>query len=197
MQGIHSTKSGNRLTFEYDASGNTVYENDSVKNKAKEITYDSNNRMTKVVDPNTGKTIGEYEYDDGGFRVRKLAAEIINGAEAKVEVLYPSMYFGIERQLAPDGCTIPNTAYAVNNIYMNGVRIAAALVNGTCPILFDRPGRQRKCRGKRCGIDTHADRISAIRRSMVSGRGSKRTDPSLIPKSLTRRRDFILQCAAL
>ncbi|MGL4370009.1 MAG: RHS repeat domain-containing protein, partial [Spirochaetota bacterium] len=128
---INSTKSGNRFAMNYDASGNMNYQADSLKKKTKEITYDSNNRITEVTD-SAGKVVGQYEYDDQGFRVRKEAAEIINGAETKVEVLYPSMYFCIEKQKTPEGDDIQNTAYAVNNIYLNGVRIAASLPNGAC-----------------------------------------------------------------
>jgi len=80
----------------------------------------------------TGTKVGEYFYDDQGFRVRKISADIANGAEAQVEVLYPSMYFCIEKQRDSSGNEIPNTAYACNNIYLNGIRIAASLPNGEC-----------------------------------------------------------------
>ena len=40
------------------------------------------------------------------------------------------MYFGMERQLNGDGTVISNTSYAVNNVYMNGVRVAAIMANG-------------------------------------------------------------------
>jgi len=115
----------------YDPSGNMHYQSDGLKKKTKEITYDSNNRITEVTDA-AGKVVGQYAYDDQGFRVRKEAAEIINGAETKVEVLYPSMYFAIEKQKTPSGEDIANTSYAVNNIYLNGLRIAASLPNGEC-----------------------------------------------------------------
>jgi RHS repeat-associated protein len=71
-------------------------------------------------------------YDDQGFRVHKIAAEIIDGTDSQVEVLYPSMYFAIEQQRTPNGEVIPNTSYACNNIYLNGIRIAASLPNGEC-----------------------------------------------------------------
>ncbi|HEX8993979.1 MAG TPA: RHS repeat-associated core domain-containing protein, partial [Candidatus Paceibacterota bacterium] len=132
VSAIHSSKSGNRFEMRYDGSGNMVYQADAAKKITKEISYDSSNRITKVIDPVKEKQIGEYAYDDQGFRVRKVAAEIINGAEAQVEVLYPSMYFAIEKQRTSSGEEIPNTAYASNNIYLNGIRIAASLPNGEC-----------------------------------------------------------------
>jgi len=122
---------GSRMTMRYDAGGNMTYQEDTARKKTKEITFDSNNRITEVTDA-AGKVVGQYAYDDQGFRVRKEAAEIINGAETKVEVLYPSMYFAIEKQKTPDGQDIANTSYAVNNIYLNGLRIAASLPNGEC-----------------------------------------------------------------
>jgi RHS repeat-associated protein len=41
------------------------------------------------------------------------------------------MYFGLERQLDNGGRVIRDTTYAVNNVYLNGVRIAAVLPNGS------------------------------------------------------------------
>jgi len=132
VKAIGSSKSGNRFEMDYDASGNMMYQSDKTKKVTKDIEYDSSNRITKVTDPDKGKLVGEYYYDDQGFRVRKVAAEIVNGAEAKVEVLYPSMYFAMETQKDSHGNDIPNTAYACNNIYLNGIRIAASLPNGEC-----------------------------------------------------------------
>ncbi len=40
------------------------------------------------------------------------------------------MYFGYERQLDSDGMEIRNTTFSVNNVYLNGVRIAAVLPDG-------------------------------------------------------------------
>ncbi|HNX60237.1 MAG TPA: hypothetical protein PKK43_14140, partial [Spirochaetota bacterium] len=112
VSSIHSGKSGNRFEMAYDAAGNMIRQEDAENKITKEMEYDSSNRITKVTDPDKGKLVGEYRYDDQGFRVRKIAAEIVNGAEAKVEVLYPSMYFVMETQKNADGSDIPNTAYA-------------------------------------------------------------------------------------
>lgn len=40
------------------------------------------------------------------------------------------MYFGMERELENDGSVTDNTTYSVNNIYLNGVRIAALTASG-------------------------------------------------------------------
>jgi hypothetical protein len=75
--------------------------------------------------------------DPQGFRVRKIAKSprppLVKGGEEEkiVEVIYPSMYFGYERQLDNDGMLINNTTFSVNNVYLNGVRIAAVLPNGS------------------------------------------------------------------
>jgi RHS repeat-associated protein len=129
---ISSSKTGTRFLMNYDVSGNMTSQEDRLKKVLKDIDFDSSNRITKVTNPANGKIIGTYEYDDQGFRVRKLAAEMLRGAEKTVEVLYPSMYFAIEKQRNSIGVEIPNTSYAVNNIYLNGVRVAASLPNGEC-----------------------------------------------------------------
>ncbi len=111
----------------YDACGNMISKVDNEKNLAKEMAYDSYNRIRAVTDPNTSETIGQYYYDDQGFRVRKLA---MAGATTQKEILYPSMYFARERELDSTGTVIPDSERVINNIYMNGVRIAAVAPNG-------------------------------------------------------------------
>ena len=40
------------------------------------------------------------------------------------------MYFGLEKQRDSEGVLIENSSYAVNNVYLNGVRIAAVIPSG-------------------------------------------------------------------
>jgi RHS repeat-associated protein len=121
---VTGVKSGmaSKYTMRYDESGNMSEQTDMTSGLVKRMEYDSSNRQVRAREGD--KTVGEYAYDDQGFRVHKIAAEIIDGADTKVEVLYPSMYFAIEKQKSSDGQDIPNTAYAANNVYLNGVRIA-------------------------------------------------------------------------
>ena len=95
----------------YDAVGNMTFQRTTpftppvsdLPPLAKEMEYDSYNRIVRVTDPdNSDEEIGRYWYDDG-FRVRKLAKRIVSGEERSVEVLYPSMYFGLEKQRTPLG----------------------------------------------------------------------------------------------
>ena len=127
-----ATHGTGRFRMIYDAAGNMVSQKDNGKNCVKEMTYDSSNRIVEVSDPDkTGDNLlGKYWYDDQGFRVRKIAQKDIDGEFKQIEVLYPSMYFGIEKQRNLEGFEIPETSYAVNNIYLNGVRIAAMLPDG-------------------------------------------------------------------
>ncbi len=96
-----------------------------------QMEYDSYNRIRKVTNPDKNDELaGQYWYDDQGFRVRKIARRDSGLEQRLVEVLYPSMYFGVERQKTPEGDPIPDTGYAVNNIYLGGVRIAAVIPSG-------------------------------------------------------------------
>ncbi|MFC1669388.1 SpvB/TcaC N-terminal domain-containing protein [Spirochaetota bacterium] len=120
---IDSTKDGsNRFEMNYDSVGNMIYQEDNVKDKRKSIKYDSRNRMIIVSDPDTLTDVGEYFYDDQGFRVRKLARKMVDGNERKLEVLYPSMYFGIEKVMDLSDTELSSSS--INNIYLNGIRIA-------------------------------------------------------------------------
>ena len=46
------------------------------------------------------------------------------------ELTYHNMYFAVEKQESLSGRTIPNTHYSINNIYLNGVRLAAMEESG-------------------------------------------------------------------
>ncbi|WP_230457443.1 RHS repeat-associated core domain-containing protein [Leptospira santarosai] len=58
-------------------------------------------------------------YDDGGFRIRRSALEEKNNVFTNVEILYPSKFYGLEF------IESENVITSVNNVYLNGVRIAA------------------------------------------------------------------------
>jgi hypothetical protein len=58
-----------------------------------------------------------------------VAKQEIDGEEREVEILYPSMYLGIEVQRTLLGNVIDSTGFSVSNIYLNGVRIAGLLSN--------------------------------------------------------------------
>ena len=132
VTGIDSSQFGSqRFLMAYDDSGNMIEQRDYQKNLAKQMQYDSYNRITRVTNPdNNDELIGQYWYDDQGFRVRKVANREIQGEPRQVEVLYPSMYFGLEKHRTPQGETVDDTSYAINNIYLNGVRIAAVIPSG-------------------------------------------------------------------
>lgn len=122
---VNSTLSGaNRLAMSYDNAGNMTTQSDSVKNLTKEMQYDSRNRVKQVINPSQpNKPLGRYYYDDAGFRVRKLARieKSQGNGVVDTDILYASKFFGME---------INSTFTAVNNIYLNGVRIAAATPSG-------------------------------------------------------------------
>jgi RHS repeat-associated protein len=125
---IDSSKNGaGRFAMGYDAAGNMIYQADRVKNRQKSMEYDSNNRIREVLDPATNAISGQYWYDDQGFRVRKFAEKEAAGEMRRVEILYPNMYFGVEKQYDSRGAEIADSEYSVNNIYLNGVRIAVVI----------------------------------------------------------------------
>ncbi|TQE67206.1 RHS repeat-associated core domain-containing protein [Leptospira noguchii] len=63
--------------------------------------------------------MGSYWYDESGFRIRRSALEPKNNVFSNVEILYPSKFFGLEF------IESENVITSVNNVYLNGVRIAA------------------------------------------------------------------------
>ena len=91
--------------------------------------YDASNRIRKVTD-GSNQVVGEYYYDDQGFRVRKVSRRTVAGEDRQIEVLYPSMYFGIEKQYTTGGTEIEESHCAVNNVYLNGVRVAVVAPSG-------------------------------------------------------------------
>ncbi|WP_162265814.1 RHS repeat domain-containing protein, partial [Leptospira alstonii] len=116
---IDSSKSGNdALVMQYDANGNLTRQRDNTKDLTKRISVDSQDRIVQIQDGNNS-TVGSYWYDDGGFRIRKSSLEPKNNVFANVEILYPNKFFGLEFIEAE------NVISSVNNVFLNGVRIAA------------------------------------------------------------------------
>ncbi|OMI16079.1 hypothetical protein BUQ74_17415 [Leptospira weilii serovar Heyan] len=102
----------------YDASGNLTRQRDNSKDLTKRISVDSQDRITQIQDGNNA-ILGNYWYDEGGFRIRKSSLEPKNNLFANVEILYPNKFFGLEF------IESENVLSSVNNVYLNGVRIAA------------------------------------------------------------------------
>ncbi len=122
---IDSSQYGNdRLVMGYDSSGNLTNQRDNSKDLTKQIQVDSENRISQVQDA-LGTTIGTYWYDHGGFRVRKKALVPSGAGFKNQEILYPSKFYGLE--YAED----TNILSSINNVYLNGVRIAALNEEGT------------------------------------------------------------------
>ncbi|WP_428841592.1 RHS repeat domain-containing protein [Leptospira santarosai] len=116
---IDSSKSGaDTLTLQYDANGNLTRQRDNVKDLTKRISVDSQDRITQIQDGNNA-ILGTYWYDESGFRIRRSALEEKNNVFANVEILYPSKFYGLEF------IESENVITSVNNVYLNGVRIAA------------------------------------------------------------------------
>nr|WP_229267142.1 RHS repeat-associated core domain-containing protein [Leptospira sp. mild_001] len=89
-----------------------------VKDLTKRISIDSQDRITQIQDGNNA-ILGSYWYDESGFRIRKSSLEPKNNVFSNVEILYPSKFFGLEF------IESENVISSVNNVYLNGVRIAA------------------------------------------------------------------------
>ena len=109
----------NHLRMTYDSVGNLTDKEDLTGNLHKEITYNSYNRISQVKDVHRSLVVGTYHYDDDGFRVHKKGYYDKGNVPKNVEIIYPSMFYGIE--YVPED----STADSINNIYLNGVRIAA------------------------------------------------------------------------
>ncbi|MES0490884.1 MAG: SpvB/TcaC N-terminal domain-containing protein [Leptospirales bacterium] len=120
---------GQRFRFSYDGNGNTVTKVDTQKKLTKTMVYDHANRIRKVKDQ-TGKVMGEYKYDDQGVRVRKIVEKVIGGENRRVVMSTHNKYYVTEKLQTPDGWDIPGTDIAINNVYLNGVRIASMDSNG-------------------------------------------------------------------
>nr|WP_155118991.1 RHS repeat-associated core domain-containing protein [Leptospira santarosai] len=116
---IDSSRTGaDTLTLQYDANGNLTRQRDNVKDLTKRISVDSQDRITQIQDGNNA-ILGSYWYDESGFRIRRSALEEKNNVFANVEILYPSKFYGLEF------IESENVITSVNNVYLNGVRIAA------------------------------------------------------------------------
>ncbi|UOG32735.1 RHS repeat domain-containing protein [Leptospira noguchii] len=116
---IDSSRTGaDALTLQYDANGNLTRQRDNVKDLTKRISVDSQDRITQIQDGNNA-ILGSYWYDESGFRIRRSALEPKNSQFTNVEILYPSKFFGLEF------IESENVITSVNNVYLNGVRIAA------------------------------------------------------------------------
>ncbi|MDI7208868.1 RHS repeat-associated core domain-containing protein, partial [Leptospira santarosai] len=116
---IDSSRTGaDALTLQYDANGNLTRQRDNVKDLTKRISVDSQDRITQIQDGNNA-ILGSYWYDESGFRIRRSALEPKNNQFTNVEILYPSKFFGLEFIKSE------NVITSVNNVYLNGVRIAA------------------------------------------------------------------------
>uniref|UniRef100_UPI0009E3559E RHS repeat domain-containing protein n=1 Tax=Leptospira interrogans TaxID=173 RepID=UPI0009E3559E len=98
--------------------GNLTRQRDNVKDLTKRISIDSQDRITQIQDGNNA-ILGSYWYDESGFRIRKSSLEPKNNVFSNVEILYPSKFFGLEF------IESENVISSVNNVYLNGVRIAA------------------------------------------------------------------------
>ena len=108
-----------RFRMSYDSVGNLTEKEDLTNNLHKEITYDSYNRISQIRDAANDVVVGAYHYDDQGFRVHKKGYYEKGNVPKNVEIIYPSMFYGIE--YVPED----STADSINNIYLNGIRIAA------------------------------------------------------------------------
>lgn len=116
---IDSSKTGtDTFTLQYDANGNLTRQRDNAKDLTKRISVDSQDRIVQIQDANNA-ILGSYWYDEGGFRVRRSALEPKNNQFTNVEILYPSKFYGLEY------IESENVITSVNNVYLNGVRIAA------------------------------------------------------------------------
>ncbi|WP_233431437.1 RHS repeat domain-containing protein, partial [Leptospira santarosai] len=116
---IDSSRTGaDTLTLQYDANGNLTRQRDNVKDLTKRISVDSQDRIVQIQDGNNA-ILGSYWYDESGFRIRRSALEEKNNVFANVEILYPSKFYGLEF------IESENVLTSVNNVYLNGVRIAA------------------------------------------------------------------------
>ncbi len=128
---VDGTASGpGRYEMEYDAAGNMTLHRDNRAKRVKEMAYDSTNRVRTITNPSTGEVMGKYWYDDGGFRVRRISRRETDGVTYEHEVLYPTMYMGLEIQKGSEGNMIENSYASVNNIYLNGLRVAAMTPSG-------------------------------------------------------------------
>lgn len=129
VQQIFSTASGPRISAHYDDAGNMDIKTDT-QGLSKTQAWDSYNRIASVTNTTTSDVVGTYTYDDGGFRVKKVSKQVLNSQTVLVELEAPNKYFGIEKQKDLSGTPIANTEYALNNVYLNGLRVASIVPGG-------------------------------------------------------------------
>ena len=135
---LSSAQGSDRLSMGYDAVGNMTAkrETQAGDSYSQAMVYDSYNRIRRVV--RDANLVGEYDYDDQGFRVRKRSHRQVSGlengqivtAERWYELEYHNKYFAVERQKNMNGDSIPDTEYSINNIYLDGVRVATLEPSG-------------------------------------------------------------------
>ena len=141
------SNNSNHLRMVYDAVGNLVSKSNLTSGVTQSMSYDYQNRIIRVSESesdSSAEIVGDYSYDHQGFRVRKRSKQdvlLADDSEASssaaprresrwYELTYHNMYFGVEKQESLSGRTIPNTHYSINNIYLNGVRLAAMEESG-------------------------------------------------------------------
>ena len=135
---LSSAQGSNRLSMGYDAVGNMTTKRDTQAGDSysQAMVYDSYNRIRRV--SRDTNLVGEYDYDDQGFRVRKRSKKQVSGlengqvvtADRWYELEYHNKYFAVERQKNMNGDSIPDTEYSINNVYLDGVRVAALEPSG-------------------------------------------------------------------
>jgi RHS repeat-associated protein len=118
-----------RFAMRYDAAGNMTEQYDAAKKLTKNMIYSSENRIKEVYDANA-KLMGQYDYDDQGFRVRKLSRQTVQGIEQYVETVSPSMFVTLQKHRTIDGRDTGGESM-MNHVYLNGVRIAAVAPSGS------------------------------------------------------------------
>jgi RHS repeat-associated protein len=111
-------------TQQYDAVGNTILQSRGTSNFVQSLIYNTQNRIIYANGPQGN---GMYTYSDGGGRLwKRTTTPTAQGGEK--ELLNPGTHLTLEKKSG-----IPGTNMGfVNNIYLNGVRIAAvaATVSG-------------------------------------------------------------------
>ena len=135
---LSSAQGSNRLSMGYDSVGNMTTKKDTQAGDSysQAMVYDSYNRIRRV--SRDTNLVGEYDYDDQGFRVRKRSQRKVSGlengqtvtTERWYELEYHNKYFAVERQKNMNGGSIRDTEYSINNVYLDGVRVAALEPSG-------------------------------------------------------------------
>ncbi|WP_412758400.1 GH-E family nuclease [Leptospira cinconiae] len=121
---IDSSQNGNESQImTYDPAGNMITQRNNTRDLTKNLEYDAENRIKRITDHN-GAILGRYWYDEGGFRIRKSALIPSGAVSRNSELYYPNKFYGLEYSEEN------NILASINNVYLNGVRIAAIAENG-------------------------------------------------------------------